>query len=247
MIVEYHRPETLQSALVLLSRKYPRTVPLGGGTHLSHYQGDPIAVVDLSKLDLGRIERAGDRLRIGSTATLQSLIDFDGAPLGLREAVRFEANYNLRQSASVAGTLVTGDGKSAFLSALLAVDAQVILQPGEVKVAAGDWLEHRAARNESELIAGLEIPWDVNFSYEFVGRSPLDLPIVSVAVGEWADGRKRIVIGGFGPYPVLAMDGKALDTLEMSIKNACSHLPNHDNSEYILETAKTLARRLLEK
>ncbi len=80
MIVEYHRPETLQSALVLLSRKYPRTVPLGGGTHLSHYQGDPIAVVDLSKLDLGKIERAGDRLRIGSTATLQSLIDFDGTP-----------------------------------------------------------------------------------------------------------------------------------------------------------------------
>ncbi len=247
MIVEYHRPETLQSALLLLSRKLPRTVPLGGGTHLSHYQGEPIAVVDLSKLDLGRIERAGDVLRIGSTVTLQALIDFDDTSPMLREAVRFEANYNLRQSASVAGTLVTGDGKSAFISALLAVDAQVISQPGGQKEAAGDWLGHRAARNASELITGLEVPCDVSLRYEFVGRSPLDLPIISVAVGGWADGRRRIVIGGFGLYPVLVMDGKDLDTLEISIKNACSQLPNRENTEYILETAKTLAHRLLEK
>jgi CO/xanthine dehydrogenase FAD-binding subunit len=247
MIVEYHRPETLQSALVLLSRKHPRTVPLGGGTHLSHYQGEPIAVVDLSRLDLGRIERAGNVLRIGSTVTLQGLINFDGAPPMLKEAVRFEANYNLRQSASVAGTLVTGDGKSAFISALLAMDAQILSLPGGQKEAAGDWLGHRAARNASELITTLEVPCDVTLRYEFVGRSPLDLPIVSVAVGGWADGRRRVVIGGFGLYPVLAMDGKVLDTLDLFIKNACSQLLNHENPEYVLETAKTLAHRLLEK
>ncbi len=247
MIVEYHRPETLQSALELLSRKNPRTVPLGGGTHLSHYQGEPVAVVDLGKLGLGKIERSGSELRIGSTATLQALIDFDETPSMLKEVVRFEANYNLRQSASVAGTLVTGDGKSAFISALLAADARVLLQPGGQEEAVGDWLGQRAARSASVLITGLEVACDIRLRYEFVGRSPLDLPIVSVAMGEWADGRRRIVVGGFGPYPVLAMDGKALDMLESSIKNACSQLPNHKNSEYILETAKTLARRLLEK
>jgi CO/xanthine dehydrogenase FAD-binding subunit len=247
MIVEYHRPENLQSALELLSRRNPRTVPLGGGTYLSHYQGEPIAVVDLGKLDLGRIERSGNILRIGSTTTLQVLIDFDGTPPMLKETARFETNFNLRQSASVAGRLVTGDGKSPFISALLAADALVIAQPGEHKEPVGNWLEHRSTRNESELITGMEVPCDVTLKYEFVGRSPLDIPIVSVAIGEWADGRKRIVIGGFSAYPVLAMDGKELDALDSSFKNACSQLPNNKNSEYILETARTLARRLLAK
>jgi CO/xanthine dehydrogenase FAD-binding subunit len=248
MIVEYHRPETLQSALELLSRKNPRTVPLGGGTHLSHYQGDPIAVVDLRKLGLGKIERAGGLLRIGSTATLQELLDSDETGPLLKEVVRFESNYNLRQSATVAGTLVMGDGKSALLSALLALDARLISQPGgDNKEAVEDWLSQRPTRNASVLITGLEVPCDATLKYEFVGRSPLDIPIVSVAIGEWPDGRKRIVIGGFDAYPVLALDGKDLTVVESSIKNACSHLPNNKNSEYILNTSQTLARRLLAK
>jgi CO/xanthine dehydrogenase FAD-binding subunit len=247
MIVEYHRPETLQSALELLSRRNPRTVPLGGGTHLSHYQGEPIAVVDLGKLDLGKIERTGNRLRIGSTVTLQALIDFDGTPPMLKETARFETNFNLRQSATVAGTLVTGDGKSAFISALLALDALVIMQPGGHKEPVRDWLEHRPTRDESVLITALEVPDDVTLNYEFVGRSPLDMPIVSVAIGEWADGRRRIVIGGFSEFPVLAMDDKELGTVESAIKNACSQSSNNQNSEYILETAQTLTRRLLAK
>jgi CO/xanthine dehydrogenase FAD-binding subunit len=246
MIVEYHRPETLQSALELLSRKDPHTVPLGGGTHLSHYRGDPIAVVDLRKLDLGKIERVGSVLRIGAAVALHMVVDSMEIPQMLKEAVRFETNYNLRQTATVAGTLVTGDGKSALISALLAADAQVISQPGGQKEAVGNWLGHRSTRNESVLITGLEVPCDVTLKYEFVGRSPLDRPIVSVAVGEWAGGRKRVVIGGFASYPVLAMDGKDLALVESSIKIACSLLSNNQISEYILETAKNLARRLLD-
>jgi hypothetical protein len=43
------------------------------------------------------------------------------------------------------------------------------------------------------------------------------------------------------------MDGKELDALDSSFKNACSQLPNDKNSEYILKTAQTLAHRLLAK
>lgn len=35
MILEYHRPKTIDEALALLERDNPRTVPLGGGTTLS--------------------------------------------------------------------------------------------------------------------------------------------------------------------------------------------------------------------
>ena len=245
MIVEYHRPETLQSAVELLSRKNPHTVPLGGGTHLSHYRGDPIAVVDLRRLDLGKIERVDGGLRIGSTVTLQTLMDSDETPAMFKEVLRFEANYNLRQSATIAGTVVTGDGQSAFLSALLALDARVVLQPGGQKEGVSDWLAHRATRNEGVLITGFEVPYDVVVKYDFVGRSPQDLPIVSVCVAEWADGRMRVILGGEAVYPILAMDSKDMGVVELSIKIACSQLLTSQNSDYILETGKTLARRLL--
>ena len=35
MIIEYHRPETIDEALDLLARSQPATVPLGGGTVLN--------------------------------------------------------------------------------------------------------------------------------------------------------------------------------------------------------------------
>jgi CO/xanthine dehydrogenase FAD-binding subunit len=50
MIVEYHRPPTLDLALQLLSRQSPVTVPMGGGTILNQPSPVPIAVVDLQEL-----------------------------------------------------------------------------------------------------------------------------------------------------------------------------------------------------
>ena len=39
MITEYHRPSTLESAIELLGRKTPETVPLAGGTLLNQKIG----------------------------------------------------------------------------------------------------------------------------------------------------------------------------------------------------------------
>ncbi len=245
MIVEYHRPETLQEALELLSRTNPRTLPLGGGTHLSHYQGDPIAVIDLRKLGLGKIELADNFLKIGAMATLQELEDFEEAPQAFKDTLRFESNYNLRQAATIAGALVSGDGKSALVSALLALDALLTIQPNERKETVKEWLARRSSRSTNFLITSLMIPMGVNFKYQFVGRSPMDIPIVSVAIGEWSTGRTRIVIGGSGPYPILALDGTDLQKIEPAIYNACSQLDTNKNQKFFQETATVLARRIL--
>jgi CO/xanthine dehydrogenase FAD-binding subunit len=247
MIVEYHCPETLQAALELLSRKSPRTLPLGGGTHLSHYHGDPIAVVDLRKLALAKTEHTDNYLKIGAMATLQELEDSEETPQAFKETVRFESNYNLRQAATAAGSLVSGDGKSAFVSALLALDAFITLQPGERRVAVGQWLGSGFTGKEGFLITSLMIPVEASLKYQFIGRSPMDKPIVSVAIGEWRTGRTRIVIGGFGPHPVLAMDGTDLEKAESFIINACSQVSNKINHKFIQEISIILAFRLLEK
>ena len=43
MITAYHRPQTLEEALTLLS--HPNTLALGGGTLLSKQTADPVEVV----------------------------------------------------------------------------------------------------------------------------------------------------------------------------------------------------------
>jgi CO/xanthine dehydrogenase FAD-binding subunit len=153
----------------------------------------------------------------------------------------------LRQSATAAGALVSGDGKSPLISALLALDASLVVQPGERVETVEEWLTSREKWNKRNLITALVIPLDVTLKHDFVGRSPLDIPLVSVALGEWSTGRKRLVIGGFGQYPALLLDGVDTRGLESGIKIACSQLPNNNNSEYIQKIAKTLALRLLEK
>jgi len=53
MIGRYHRPETLQSALNYVEKKSSHSTV--GAEHISSLPGEPIAVVDLGKLDLGKL------------------------------------------------------------------------------------------------------------------------------------------------------------------------------------------------
>ena len=75
MITTYHRPQTLDEALTLLTQ--PNTVPLGGGTLLSQPTTDPVQVVDLQLLSLNSLNKKGNDLEIGATTTLQSLLEND--------------------------------------------------------------------------------------------------------------------------------------------------------------------------
>src|SRR5512133_2086151 len=120
MILEYHRPETIETALELLARDQPVTLPLGGGTVLSRPGEQPYAVVDLQSLGLDQIERQGNTLVIGATARLESLLQYVDIQPDLRSCLRLEATFNLRQAGTVAGTLAAADGRSPFAAAMLA-------------------------------------------------------------------------------------------------------------------------------
>jgi len=146
MIIEYHRPATLEAALKLLRRKQPETRPLGGGTLLSAPSTESVAVVDLQALKLNNTSLRGKSLHIGATATLQALLETEGIQPALAAATRHEASYNLRQAATVAGSLVGADGRSPFATAMLALDAQLTLQPKDEVIGYGELLALRAEK-----------------------------------------------------------------------------------------------------
>src|SRR5215510_1299470 len=125
MITAYHRPQTLDEALTLLAQ--PNTLPLGGGTLLSHGMADSVQAVDLQLLGLDSLTKTGNNLELGATLTLQSLLETEYCPDALKSALKLEAPLNIRNAATVAGTLVACDGRSTCATVLLALDAKLTI------------------------------------------------------------------------------------------------------------------------
>jgi CO/xanthine dehydrogenase FAD-binding subunit len=242
MITTYHRPQTLDEAKILLAQ--PNTVPLGGGTLLSHPTTASVSVVDLQALGLNTLARKGNDLEIGATVTLQQLLESEHCPDALKIVIKLEAPINIRNSATVAGTLVASDGRSTFAASLLALDAKVtIVNPQPQIVNLGEFLPLRPGG----LIIAITIPAQTKFAFDYVSRTPADKPIVCAALAQWPSGRSRLVLGGWGKSPTLAMDGTEAEGLEASARNACHEAADDFGSaEYRMDVAATLARRCLE-
>ncbi len=242
MILEYIRPQKLDEALMYLEK--PNHYPMGGGTWLSMKRDEAYVVVDLQSLGLNSIEKKGNNLKIGACATLQDLYEWVDCPLGLKKAIRLEAGHNLRNAASIAGSLVTCDGHSPFATSLLGLDAKISFagKPADKEISLGDYLPMRP----KGLITRISIPLNVNFAFESVGRSKYDQPVVCAAVARWGSGRTRLALGGCFANPTLAMDGTEADGIEAAAQNAFQDAQDEwASSAYRREIAATLASRCL--
>lgn len=254
MIIEYHRPQTLEETLRLLSRKSPLTLPLAGGTVLNRPSRQEFAVVDLQALGLDKIEPHGEMLHLGATTTLQAFLDWleaagEEVPMrrALQDALRHEATRNLRQVGSLAGTLVSADGRSPFTTAMLALDARLTLLPEKEEITLGDLLPLRVERLHSRLITRITLPLHPRLAYRYVARTPADRPIVCASLARWPSGRVRLALGGYGEAPLMAFDGPGADGLVAAAQSAYHSAGDEwASAEYRSHIAGVLAQRCLE-
>ncbi len=264
MITAYHRPQTLDEALALLTQ--PNTLPLGGGTLLSQPTADSVSVVDLQRLGLDSLRVNGTELLIGATCALQSLLESNDCPDAMKSALRLEAPLNVRNTATAAGTLVASDGRSTFVTALLAMDAKVTVIGGQSSVSSeqSSVISNQPALSKVEgssvvsvgeyvltrphgLITQIAIPLNAKFAFEYVSRTPADKPIVCAALTQWNSGRTRLALGGYGRTPLLAMDGTEAEGIQAAARNTY-HEANDEwaSAEYRMDAAAVLAKRCLE-
>lgn len=247
MIIEYHRPDNLDDALKLLARPEPKTIPLGGGSVVSQPSEDDFAVVDLQALGLKGIQSSGKTLEVGAAVTLQSLLEYAELSPALVKAIRHEATYNVRQRATVAGSLVAADGRSPFAAAMLALAPELILLPGDEKISLGEVLPMRVETLDKKLIAQINLPVNVKLAYEYVARTPADLPVVCAAVAQWPSGRTRVALGGYGKTPLLAMDGPNPQGADVAARDAYREAGDSwATAEYRSDVAAKLTRRCLD-
>jgi CO/xanthine dehydrogenase FAD-binding subunit len=203
--------------------------------------------VDLQALGLNSIKKNGNNLEIGATATLQQLLEDEACPAALKSALKLEAPLNLRNAGTAAGTIVTCDGRSTFVTVLLALDAKIELRYSNLEsrtLNIGDFLPLRPRG----LITSITIPLNVKIAFESVARTPADKPIVCVVLAGWPSGRTRLAVGGYGKAPMLAMDGTEAEGVEAAARNAFHEAKDEwASAEYRMDVAATLAKRCMEQ
>jgi CO/xanthine dehydrogenase FAD-binding subunit len=161
--------------------------------------------------------------------------------------LKLEAPINLRNMGTVAGTLVTADGRSPFTTAMLALDAKLVLAPGDESLTIGNLLPLRRELLPGKLIVSVSIPLTTRLAFEYVARTPSDKPIVAVALCQWQSGRTRLALGGFSKSPLLGMDGTDAAGVAAAARNAFHEAADEwASAEYRMDAAATLAKRCLE-
>ena len=249
MIIEYHRPETIEEAVSLLSRKDPHTVVLGGGLYLNEVVKDQITVVDIQSLGLNSFETKGKNSIIGAAVTLQRLVEEPQLPSALVESIKHQETYNRRQVATLAGTIIAADGRSPITTVLMALDAELEMvgkNNNPEKIRLGDFLPLRGEKLKGKLVTRIIIPSQTQVAYHYSARSPADRPIVAAAVSQWPSGRTRVALAGFGDQPVLVLDGPDADGAESAARGAYSKAGDQwASAEYRADAAAVLVLRCI--
>jgi probable selenate reductase FAD-binding subunit len=251
---EYHRPKTLDEALELLQRG----VPLAGGTALTPKRRQVPAVIDLQELGLDGLELGQEVVSAGAAIKLQRLVEAGNSlPAALIGACHLEASPNLRNMATLGGTIMSCDGRSPLVTALLALDAELQLEPGNQRLSLEALLDQRAKSKKTRLITKVQFKMPLEMGYDQVSRSPADFPLVCLAVAKQPMGKKgfaiKIAVGGHGGHPIrLKQAEKALDSgasaeqaAEEAGKAYASAGDQWASREYRAHVATVLTRRLL--
>lgn len=193
-IREYARPATLEEAWQL-NQKKPNRV-LGGMLWLKMEKINVGTAIDLSGLGLDTIEETNEGFSIGAMVTLRQLELHPGLAAytdgAVRESVRHIVGVQLRNLATVGGSIYSRFGFSDVLTMFLALNASVELYKGGVVPLA----EYAQRPYDRDILVRVLVPKEnARFVYQSVRNSQTDFPVLTCAAAKLADGSIRAAIG----------------------------------------------------
>jgi CO/xanthine dehydrogenase FAD-binding subunit len=245
----YHRPATVPDAVRLLEHGKV----LAGGTAISGQRRELEQVVDLQRLDLKDMRQEEGWLVLGSGLTLQDIVQA-GAPVpeALAEACRREAGWNLRNAATLGGTVYAGDGRSPVLTVLSALPCELEFEGETGRIGLAKALKRRRHEGNPGLLLRLRLKHADWLGYLQVARSPADRPLVCAALGKAAgESGYGLALGGCGDRPRLIGEPAAFKSSQ-TLRDAAARLYGDvedawASAEYRSHVAGVLAGRLMDK
>ena len=193
-IREYKRAESLEEAWQL-NQKRPNRV-LGGMIWLKMENINVGTAIDLSGLGLDTIEETDEGFSIGAMVTLRQLELHPGLAAytdgAVRESVRHIVGVQLRNLATVGGSIYSRFGFSDVHAMILALSASVELYKGGVVPLA----EYAQRPYDRDILVRVLVPKEHSrFVYQSVRNSQTDFPVLTCAAAKLADGSIRAAIG----------------------------------------------------
>ena len=193
-IREYKRAESLEEAWQL-NQKKPNRI-LGGMIWLKMETINVGTAIDLSGLGLDTIEETEDSFSIGAMVTLRQLEQHPGLAAythgAMREAVRHIVGVQLRNLATVGGSIYSRFGFSDVLTMFLAMDCDVELYKGGILP-----LQEYAQRpyDRDVLVRLIVKKTPMKLYYQSVRNSQTDSPVLTCAAARMETGDYRSVRG----------------------------------------------------
>ncbi len=193
-IREYKRAESLEEAWQLNQKRSNRV--LGGMIWLKMETIPVGTAIDLSGLGLDTIEETDDSFSIGAMVTLRQLEEHAGLAAythgAVKEALRHIVGVQLRNLATVGGSIYSRFGFSDVLTLFLAMDCSVELYKGGV-ISLREYAERPYDR---DILVRLIVKKEkAEFFYQSVRNSQTDIPVLTCAAARLDDGSFRIAIG----------------------------------------------------
>jgi len=248
VIKEYFRPATVSEALAILDRKDLKAVPLAGGNGVEKWGTEDIAVVDIQSLGWNSIKENQDNWEIGATVTLQDLVEYKNFPSDFKEAARRETTLNIRNMATIGGTIAKKHNPSPLTIALMAINVRMIWEPSGESISFGEWQILREKSAGRKLIMNFVMDKGIKFGFSCIGRSPEDTPILMMGLAGLDSRRFRLVVGGSHFETSVIVDGAIDSGVEKAVSSFLADKGDETVTGSFLQSAgETLTKRLIEK
>jgi len=231
----FYRPASVPEALRLLQRGKGRARIVAGATDVVVAGGDGVRVlIDITRAGLSYVRRKPGGLEIGATTTLaeieesETLRKIAGGILPLAAASC--GSVSIRNMATLGGNMANASAAADMATPLLVLEASARIADahGRRNLPLGDYLAGAAiGRFSKSILVEVAVPQPpggkhCGWSFQKLGRTAVDISLVSVAAGLGLDaaGRVkwvRIALGSVAPTALRAgtaeqrMTGQTLD------------------------------------
>ena len=191
---DYVKVDSLSEAYELCQKR--SSLVVGGMVWLKMTSVTKRTIVDLSGLGLDKIEETKEEFRIGAMCTLRQLETDQGLDQYFggvfKECTRHIVGVQMRNLATVGGSIYSRFGFSDVLTMFLALNASVELYKGGIVPLA----EYAQRPYDRDILVRVIVPKeDAKFCYQSVRNSQTDIPVLTCAAAKNTAGEYRFAIG----------------------------------------------------
>lgn len=192
---QFIQPSSPEEAFVLM-RESRRNRLIGGGCWLALQRCRFNTLIDLSKLSISNISETECGISIGANTVLR---DMETSPIlrrftgcAMSQCLSRIMGVQIRNRATLGGTVASRFGFSDLLPLLLVLDAQVLLFPDSLLPLS----QYLACGPSESIVLEVRLPAEkLIVSSQALRSAPNDFPLLCVAAARNSTGKWRVAIG----------------------------------------------------